>query len=74
MDTNNTFPYYWGETLSSYRSKRRSSGLIGLLSYVVQSVYCLLYCTALSNSIELSTVTVKRKAEREAMIAGTELI
>jgi hypothetical protein len=36
---------------------------------VEQSVHCLLYCTALSNITELNTVTVKRKAEKEALIA-----
>ena len=34
-------------------------------TYVQQSVYWQLYCTVLSNNIELNAVTVKRKAEGE---------
>jgi hypothetical protein len=45
------------------------AGYFTACPYVQQSVYCLLYCTVLSNTIELKTVNVKGKAEGEAFIA-----
>jgi hypothetical protein len=44
------------------------TGYLATCPYVEQIVYCLLYCTALSNTIELTAVNVKRKAEGEALI------
>jgi len=45
------------------------AGLFAAWPYVQHSVYYLLYYTVLPNTIELTVVTVKRKAEREALIA-----
>jgi hypothetical protein len=45
------------------------AGYLAVWPYVEQGVHCLLYCAALSNAIELNTVTVKRKAEGEGLIA-----
>jgi len=66
--------YNGHNTLFAYRNRQRSSGLVGRLALCSAKCTLPVILYALSNTIELNTVTVKRKAEGEALIAWTKHI
>lgn len=72
--SDNTFHFNGQNRLSCYWGGRRSCGLVFRLALYQQSVYCMLNCTELSNTIEFNTITVKRKSKGEALIAWTKHI
>jgi hypothetical protein len=67
--SDNTFPYYWAEYTFCLSEQTKIISVSLLLGLMFSKVYTnLLYCTVLSYTTELTVVTVKEKAEEEALI------